>query len=209
MERPSHIDINTHQSLSRRLPLITLAICLQITVFWLVSHGLGGTVIHFGNGPIEVVPVHDPKTLPPAPPEPAMKKVTPPIAPVPDFKTDNSQTEKSIIATTMPPTGTATTVVGPDRAPVSVMPTHTVPPYPVIARRLGVEGKVTLRLTVLIDGHVGKAEVVISSGREDLDQTAQAWIVAHWLYKPALDKGEPAVTQTLATVVFSLTNAPK
>jgi protein TonB len=84
-----------------------------------------------------------------------------------------------------------------------------VPPYPVIARRLGVEGKVTLRLTVLIDGHVGKAEVVTSSGREDLDQTAQAWIVAHWLYKPALDKGEPAVTQTLATVVFSLTNAPK
>jgi hypothetical protein len=41
-----------------------------------------------------------------------------------------------------------------------------------------------------------------------MDQTAQAWIVSHWRYRPALDDGAPAVSQTLATVVFSLKDTP-
>jgi protein TonB len=208
MERPSHIDINPHQSLPHRLPLMGLAISLQIAVFWLISHGLVGQMIHVISGPIEVVRVHDPQIPPAAPPEPPMRTVTAPTVPVPVIAVDPAQNTTTITATVTPPAGTTTTAAGPDRVLISIMPTHTVPPYPVIARRLGVEGKVTLRLTVLTDGHVGRAEVVTSSGREDLDQTAQAWIVAHWLYKPALDKGVPAVTQTLATVVFSLTNTP-
>jgi protein TonB len=94
----------------------------------------------------------------------------------------------------------------PDRAPIGIASTHTVPPYPPIARRIGAEGKVTLRLTVTAEGRVSAAEVVTSSGRDDLDQTAQQWIMAHWIYKPALANGIPMVSRTLATVTFSLTN---
>jgi len=65
---------------------------------------------------------------------------------------------------------------------------------------------VTLRLTVSAEGKVTAAEIVTSSGRDDMDQTAQQWIMAHWAYKPALDKGVPTISRTLATVVFSLVN---
>jgi protein TonB len=97
-------------------------------------------------------------------------------------------------------------IKGIDRALAGIPGTHTVPPYPPIARRIGAEGKVTLRLTVSAEGKVTATEVISSSGRDDLDQSAQQWIMAHWIYKPALANGAPAVSQTLATVVFSLTN---
>ena len=79
-----------------------------------------------------------------------------------------------------------------------------MPPYPPVARRIGAEGQVTLRLTVSAEGRVTQAEIVTSSGRDELDQTAQQWIVAHWAYRPALENGVPAVSHVLATVAFSL-----
>jgi TonB family protein len=61
-----------------------------------------------------------------------------------------------------------------------------------------------LRLTVSAEGRVTRAEVVTSSGREELDQAAQAWIVAHWAYRPALDNGAPVSSQVLTIMTFSL-----
>src|SRR5665213_2983799 len=198
MERPSHIDINMQQSLSHRTALVGLAVSFQIAVFWLISHGLMGRVIHFPPGIIEVVPVHTPQAPPAAPPIPVLKPVLMPTVPLPIIQTDPGPEAKTITATVTPLTTCSTaSTAGADRAPAGIVSTHTVPPYPVIARRLGAEGRVTLRLTVLADGHVGKAEIVTSSGREDLDQAAQAWIVAHWAYRPALDKGQPVAGQTL------------
>jgi protein TonB len=92
------------------------------------------------------------------------------------------------------------------RAAIGIASTHTLPPYPPVARRIGAEGKVTLNLTVTAEGRVAQADIVTSSGRDDLDQTAQQWIVAHWAYKPALENGVPAVSHTLATVTFNLIN---
>ncbi len=43
-----------------------------------------------------------------------------------------------------------------DRAAVSIALTHTSPPYPTIARRLELEGRVMLRLTILADGRVSR-----------------------------------------------------
>ena len=208
MERPSHIMFDTHQSLSRRLPLLGLAGCLQIAIFWLFTHGLASVGTHHFTRYIEVPPIkvetdNGPK---PPPPKPHIRdRLETPSVPLPTF-TIGRETGGGIIVP--PNNGDGGALTGPTRAAVSIAATHTVPPYPVIARRVGWEGKVTLRLTVLTDGHVGAAEVVASSGRVDLDQTAQAWIVSHWRYRPALDKGAPAVSQTLATVVFSLTDTP-
>jgi len=139
---------------------------------------------------------------------PRQEKPVMPKAIEPVFKVDTSSTEARITTDA----GTTTTqLVLPVsglavRAPVGIAATHTTPPYPPIARRLGVEGQVTLRLTVLADGRVGEADVVTSSGRDDLDQTARQWIVAHRAYKPAIENGVPAVSHILANVVFSLKN---
>ena len=208
MERPSHIDVNMQQSLSHRTVLVGLAVSFQIAVFWLIGHGLMGGGIHLPPGPIHFVDVHTLPAPPDASPVPVLKPVVVPRVPLPIISVDPGPEAKTITATVTPPTGgTTTSAAGPDRAPVGILATHTVPPYPVIARRMGAEGRVILRLTVLADGHVGRCEIVTSSGREDLDQAAQAWIVAHWAYRPALDKGQPVAGQTLASVVFSLPNA--
>jgi protein TonB len=209
MERPSHIIFNTHQPLSHRLPYLGLAASLQIAIFWLFTSGLANGVIHTIIHDIELRPIPEKTDTGPKPPPPKpniRNHLETPSVPLPNF-TIGRETGGGITVT---PNGggDGTTVTGPTRAAVSVAATHTVPPYPVIARRVGWEGKVTLRLTVLTDGHVGKAEVVASSGRLDLDQTAQQWIVSHWIYKPALDNGTPTVSQALATVEFNLKDEP-
>jgi periplasmic protein TonB len=209
MERPSHIIFGTHQSLSRRLPYLGLAASLQIAIFWLFTSGLGSGVIHHFTRYIEVPPIKVETDNGPKPPPievhiPKRIELPPADPPSIDFKREPGGTG----ITTTPNNGDGATMTGPTRAAVSIAATHTVPPYPVIARRVGWEGKVTLRLTVLTDGHVGAAEVVASSGRVDLDQTAQAWIVLHWIYRPALDNGAPTVSQALATVEFSLKDEP-
>jgi len=209
MERPSHINFETRR-FSHRLPLLGLAVCLQFSVAWLLTHELINRRIgEVLPGWIEVSPLPEAQidTKLPPPPDPILTTpdkltVVPPIF-------DTAQGERSIVnvesrlasssSQTRPPTV-------PDRAPMSIAATHTAPPYPPIARRIGAEGKVTLRLTVTAEGRVSQADIVTSSGRDDLDQTAQQWIMAHWKYKPALANGVAVVSKTLATVTFSLIN---
>ena len=92
-----------------------------------------------------------------------------------------------------------------ERAAKSPLPAYYDVP-PAVARRLGLEGRVMLRLTIQPDGKVAQAEVVTSSGRRDFDEAAQSWIVAHWTYQPAIKDGAPIAAQALAAVNFSLTN---
>jgi periplasmic protein TonB len=207
MERPSHNIFDQHQPFSRRAPLFAMAIGLQLAGFWLFTHGLAShvpAIIHDINF------VFTPeKEMPPAkPPELQItKSLAVPVAPKPDFMTaEPSKGDGGIIATLPPANDTGST--GPREttvhAAVGIQSTHTVPPYPPIARRIGAEGKVTLQLTVSTEGRVIQADVVTSSGRDELDHTAQAWILAHWAYKPALEHGVPVASHVLATVTFSL-----
>jgi periplasmic protein TonB len=208
MERPSHIIFDTQSHyFSRRLPWIGLAFTLQFAMFWLFTHGLAGHRIADIIRDIEVVPVTKREVVESLkPPEPVLTKPQTVKLEPPLFTTDRNPGEKTI-SVEEGQKEAMSRPVGPDRAPLGIASTHTVPPYPPIARRIGAEGKVTLRLTVSPDGRVSQADIVTSSGRADLDQTAQQWIVAHWIYKPALDHGVPAISQSLATVTFSLTNA--
>lgn len=207
MERPSHMVFDTRsRQLSHRLPFITLAVSLQAVALWLFMHAFVAQTIHMPPGILKVDWVKEklPTDIPPPPPPPPPKKLEVPNGDPPPFKTAESQrtifTPTSLVPTQPPPSA------GPDRNAISVSATHTTPPYPPIARRIGAEGKVTLRLTVTAEGRVSEAEVVTSSGRDDLDQTAQQWIVAHWIYKPALANGTPVASKTLASVTFSLIN---
>jgi protein TonB len=209
MERPSHILFARHSSLSRA-PLVGLAIGLQFVGFWLFTQGLREHRIDFGPGVIHVDPIEQkasPRTPPPLPP---LTPVDVPNVPHPVIDVAPGPSQSTITATTStPPQNTAQTrPLGVDRAAVGIIATHTVPPYPVVERRLGIEGTVTLRLTVGTEGQVMTAEVVTSAGREALDQAARAWIIGHWRYRPALKDGNPAVTQLLASVTYSLKNQP-
>ena len=211
MERPSHISFQT-QHLSRRLPFFALAAFLQVGAVALIMTGLG----HFH--PTKIVDAVfvpepdkiDPKTPPPPTPT-EIKPVESHIDPV-IFDTAPANTGGGIHVVTgpgpivVPPTPPGPPVA-PDHGAVAVMATHTQPPYPPIAIRQNLEGKVLLRLTVLETGKVARAEVVTSSGSDTLDQAAQGWIVAHWAYRPALAGGQPVASQAMASVDFNLKNA--
>jgi protein TonB len=208
MERPSHILFARHSSLSRA-PWIGLAIALQLAGAWLFMHGLSTGVAKF-LPPIDLTPFTEtPVEAAPPPPLPPERHITEVKAPLPVFEYQRPGGDPGPtfvpsdppVQPPMPPTS-----AGVDRAAVSVAGTHTVPPYPSVARRLGLEGMVTFRLTVGTDGRVSAAEVVTSAGSAELDQVARDWILAHWRYRPALKDGNPAPAQLLASVTYSLKN---
>jgi periplasmic protein TonB len=104
-----------------------------------------------------------------------------------------------------PPPQTGTTVASiPDTGTVGIMGSHTSPPYPLLDRRLGHEGTVTLKLVVAADGTVSDAQVIKSSGYAGLDEAAVSWVVAHWRYRSATHQGTAIPSQTTAAVMFSL-----
>ena len=208
MERPSHIDFDSQtRCLPCRLPYAGLAISLQCAVAFLFIYGIANHTIGNIIRDIEVPPIQkqeDDKRV--EPPKPNLQtKATQETAVEPKFRWD--KTVGGDFFPPQPPVSGDPPARGVDRALASIAGTHTVPPYPPIARRIGAEGKVTLRLTVSTEGKVMAAEIVSSSGRDDMDQTAQQWIMAHWAYKPALDNGVAVISHVLATVNFSLINA--
>jgi hypothetical protein len=138
MERPSHIIFDTQSHyFSRRLPLIGLAFSLQFASLWLFTHGLMSGVIHIDPHIIDVVKIAEPVKPRVEPPKPHITKTinTGKIEP-PKFTIDRTHGGNGF-----PPPFTPTdppTARGIDRAIAGIASTHTVPPYPPIARRIGV-----------------------------------------------------------------------
>ncbi len=62
------------------------------------------------------------------------------------------------------------------------------PPYPPLAIRMGLEGKVTLLAEVMPDGKAGRVAIETSSGHQMLDQSALQ-TVKHWQFSPARKDG--------------------
>lgn len=77
------------------------------------------------------------------------------------------------------------------------------PQYPASAAAEGVEGTVSLIVTVGTDGNVEKVSVSKSSGDARLDSAAVA-AVKKWKYKPAVQDGIARTVDTSATVTFRL-----
>jgi len=59
------------------------------------------------------------------------------------------------------------------------------PPYPLLARRMGVQGVVLLRVHVRTDGSVAEAEIKQSSGSALLDDSALRTVRESWRFMPA------------------------
>lgn len=139
MERPSHM-IFRYQTVSNRLSWAGLSLLLPAGMFWLFANGLTASVIGTVLPPDLTIDFKQDAPKKPPPPEPNIpKRIELPKTQVPviDVPREIGGTQ---ITTLVPQPGTVTPQpVLPDRAPVSIAATHTTPPYPLIARRVGWE----------------------------------------------------------------------
>jgi protein TonB len=77
------------------------------------------------------------------------------------------------------------------------------PAYPLIAKRRGWEGTVTLDIELRADGSVGETKVVQSSGYPLLDEAAQN-AVKTWRHIPVKRDGVPVTRRAHQPLVFKL-----
>jgi protein TonB len=80
------------------------------------------------------------------------------------------------------------------------------PAYPLIARRNGEQGTVTLRVLVSRDGAPASVSVERSSGHARLDRSALEAVRA-WRFVPAREQGEPVEVWMLVPIAFMLQGA--
>lgn len=77
------------------------------------------------------------------------------------------------------------------------------PPYPLVARRMGYQGKVILNVEVLAEGRAGEVKLHTSSGYDILDNAALQ-TVKTWKFSPAMRFGKPVTQWFLVPIKFSL-----
>lgn len=176
--------------------------------------------------PIPAAAVLSVSLLPAAIPSPALEPappVPPPPRPAPRERTPLAvPAEAPAAATTAPtefpvPAAPSTPVPSaPAAAPAPAAPPAPTPPrfdadyldnpkpaYPSLARRLGEEGRVLLRVRVAADGLPAEVALQAGSGSPRLDQAALD-TVRRWKFAPARLGGEPVAATVLVPIVFSL-----
>ena len=79
-----------------------------------------------------------------------------------------------------------------------------LPPYPLVARRLGKEGVVLLDVLVAPDGHAADVRIARSSGFAALDDSALTTVRDHWRFIPARHDGEPVASRVTVPIRFRL-----
>ncbi len=77
------------------------------------------------------------------------------------------------------------------------------PVYPAISRRMGEQGRVTLRVHVAADGNATELQLHASSGSSRLDQSALD-TVRRWKFLPAKLGKEPVAAWVLVPIAFTL-----
>ncbi len=77
------------------------------------------------------------------------------------------------------------------------------PPYPPVARRLGEQGRVVLRVLVSADGKAEQVDLRASSGSPRLDAAALE-TVRHWKFVPARQGDRPIAAWVLVPISFRL-----
>jgi protein TonB len=78
------------------------------------------------------------------------------------------------------------------------------PPYPLVARRLGLEGRVLLDVVVRPDGHAAVVTVRESSGHRVLDTTAVDTVRTRWRFIPARRGDTPVESTVTVPIRFQL-----
>ena len=82
--------------------------------------------------------------------------------------------------------------------------TNPLPPYPLVARRLGMEGVVLLEVVVAADGRAADVRIARSSGYPALDESALATVRDRWRFVPARREGVPVESRVTVPIRFKL-----
>lgn len=77
------------------------------------------------------------------------------------------------------------------------------PDYPAMSRRLGEEGRVSMKVLVSAEGAAAEVEIEKSSGSERLDKAAMA-AVKQWRFIPANKNNQPLSAYVLVPIKFAL-----
>lgn len=133
--------------------------------------------------------------------EPALSPATTGVAVAAPTPATLGGEERRPVAETTP----AREAVSPDSAPLYAAEylSNPAPPYPALARRLGEEGRVLLRVQVTADGRAAQVMVAESSGSRRLDRAAEETV---WRYRfvPARRGGEAIDAWVRVPMVFKL-----
>lgn len=205
MRQPIHPSNIARGTSPERAVGIGFVVLLHVIAIWALMSGLAMKIVK-SVAPADIVLTFPAKQEPPKP----VAQPPKPTLPTLDDNPVTVEAPKFTIARDTPITGTVAppkqpaSLGPPDSAATGVVGTHTIPDYPLLARRMGERGSVQLRLTISPQGIVVAADVEQSSGYADLDQTAMSWVLAHWKYTPAIQGGVAVASTTEALVVFNL-----
>lgn len=126
-------------------------------------------------------------------------------------KVESDSTYSLVSSESVPANITETTAVQastwslPDNEPdyLAAYLNNSAPMYPVVARRLGWQGKVLVSVEVLADGRAGQVKLQHSSGHPVLDDAAIN-AVKDWHFSPARHAGQPVDKWFLVPIPFVL-----
>jgi periplasmic protein TonB len=181
---------------------IGFVVAIHIAAIWALVNGLvPGIMEHVpGSTTVDFIPPAQPPLHPLPPPNPdKFVKPQSETAIEPQFQIGGDPGPTAIHLPTGPSAG--------DTLAAGIASTHTTPPYPALAQRMGEEGTVRLSLSISAQGMVTAADVVKSSGSPELDAAAAAWVKANWRYRPAVQGGVAVASSTQALVTFNLKTA--
>jgi protein TonB len=212
LRQPPHLLLSraAAQRPRSRLAIIAVALIHLLAIYALAS-GLAFHAVRNLSHAITVDLVKPQQQVPP--PAPAIPQLAVPVVPripVPEIRIRRSAAPSIHVLASPVATPPAPPVATPLPQPVQWTPakgivsTHTAPPYPALARRLGLSGDVVLGFEIETDGTVAKVAVVKSSGNAGLDEAAASWVAKTWRYRPATRNGEPYPTHNEAQVDFNL-----
>lgn len=136
-------------------------------------------------------PVPAPKA-PPSPLEATHSEIVAPAAPV----------AAPVVSPPTPPSSPISETLTPARFDADYL-RNPAPPYPPIAKRMGEEGKVVLRVSVNPQGSADSVEIRTSSGSARLDESAQK-TVRNWKFIPAKRGDQPVQSSVLVPIIFKL-----
>ncbi|MEQ1743493.1 MAG: energy transducer TonB [Candidatus Nitrotoga sp.] len=129
-------------------------------------------------------------TTPPVPPQPPVPPKPAEVAPAP---------EPAPPAPPPPPSQPKTVTTG-------VQYLHAPEPeYPPLARRMGEEGRVTLRVLVNENGRPTRVDVQKTSGSPRLDEAARQ-AVLRAIFKPHMEDGRATTVYAIVPITFQLDN---
>jgi len=147
-----------------------------------------------------ILPEQPAKPRDPPPPHLTLDRPQPPTAPEPKIDIKKEPGPTALKTASTGPSGqffTSTQVA-------AITETHSKPPYPPMARWLGHQGVVRLKLTISPLGIITVADIEDSSGYAELDRIATEWVKTHWRYRPATVEGHPVTSTAEAAIRFNL-----